>query len=68
MAAPKRQRRRVFRVSEAAEYDRTADRPDFVSAFNDDGERAVVLDEEAEDTLQGDAFLKEQVPPHHGGH
>lgn len=42
----RRPRRRVTRLSPAGDYDRTADRPDFQSAFRDDGERVVELDTE----------------------
>lgn len=42
----RRPRRRVTRPSPAGDYDRTADRPEFQSAFRDDGERVVELDTE----------------------
>lgn len=73
---PARRRRRVVRTSDAVDYDRTADSPRFNSAFDDDGqlksrvgdgERAVELDEHGDDTPEGDAFWREQIPPHFGG-
>lgn len=81
--AGRRSRRRVTRLSPAEDYDRTADRPDFQSAFRDDGERVVELDTElaAEPGLASGAvsddvatahgksreFYEEQRPPHYGG-
>lgn len=79
----RRPRRRVTRLSPAGDYDRTADRPDFQSAFRDDGERVVELDTElgtepgvepgaAADTAgethgKSREFYEEQRPPHYGG-
>lgn len=78
----RRNRRRVVRLSDAANYDRTADTPDFQSSFDDDGERRVSFDtdpggvtEEVEalhnDGPRGEAavreaFYREQQPPHYG--
>jgi hypothetical protein len=70
-----RKRRRVFKESDSPNYDRTADRPDFVSAFPDDDEaadatRSVELDEEQADSgtpnRASEEFWAEQRPPHHG--
>jgi len=71
-----RKRRRVFKQSTAPDYDRTADCPDFVSAFPDNDESAddtrhVEIDEEQTDAGAPDRddkqFWEEQRPPHHGG-
>ncbi|HJE10972.1 MAG: hypothetical protein Q4F10_08265 [Corynebacterium glutamicum] len=59
-----RQRRRAFRVSDAKDYDRTADSP-LESTTNDDV-REVSLDPEQDDQPTGEEFWKEQQPPHHG--
>lgn len=65
-----------MRRSDAADYDRAADSPRFNSAFDDsgelkprstDGERPVEFDEHADDTPTGEAFWREQIPPHFGG-
>ena len=71
-----RKRRRVFKESDSPNYDRTADRPDFVSAFPaeeeaGDATRSVDFDEEQADAgapdRSSEEFWKEQQPPHHGG-
>ena len=73
---PRRQRRRVFRQSDAQEYDRSADRPvgqDLASGEGADAQRIVTLDDAA---AEGDGaqaverdedFYRENQPPHHGG-
>ncbi|WP_293768518.1 hypothetical protein [uncultured Corynebacterium sp.] len=73
MTAP-RKRRRAQRLSDAVDYDRTADRPPFQSAFGDDGERIVQLDPDGAEgeadeggSGTGEQFYREQQPPHYGG-
>ncbi|MFH0412339.1 hypothetical protein ACG98H_09645 [Corynebacterium sp. L4756] len=70
-----RKRRRVFRQSDSPDYDRTADKPDFISAFPDDEDaadatRSVELDDGLPDTgtedRSSEEFWKQQRPPHHG--
>ncbi|WP_290225427.1 hypothetical protein [Corynebacterium confusum] len=69
----RRKRRRAVRPSDCPDYDRTADRAPFVSAFDSadsagsaDAERAVeVNDGPADDGLRGEAFYREQIPPHY---
>lgn len=66
-------RRRVVRRAES-DYDRTADRPDFVSAFDEtwdesgsDATREVALDEEQPvEQPHNEQFYREQTPPHYG--
>ncbi|HCG2961466.1 TPA: hypothetical protein NJT28_000066 [Corynebacterium striatum] len=66
-------RRRVVRRAES-DYDRTADRPDFVSAFYEtwdesgsDATREVALDEEQPvEQPHNEQFYREQIPPHYG--
>ncbi|MDO5033040.1 hypothetical protein [Corynebacterium sp.] len=72
MATP-RKRRRAVRISDAPDYDRTADRPEFVSAFGpeesqggQDSSRNVELDEFSAEEPTGEAFYREQMPPHYG--
>lgn len=67
-----RKRRRVFKESDSPNYDRTADRPDFVSAFPDkdeaaDATRSVELDEEQADSGTPDRLQKNsgQSSVHH---
>ncbi len=63
----RRKRRRAVRPSEAKDYDRTADRPPFQSAFDSEGRRTVVLEEDAaEEPATGLEFYIEQMPPHYG--
>lgn len=71
-----RKRRRVFKESASPNYDRTADRSDFFSAFpneaeSDDATRSVELDDVQTDAAilerASEEFWKEQRPPHHGG-
>ncbi|MCQ9333377.1 hypothetical protein NQ042_04585 [Corynebacterium phoceense] len=67
--AQSRKRRRATRLSDAPNYDRTADRPPFQSAFGPDGERAVPVDDEAAaagEELTGEEFYRAQQPPHYG--
>lgn len=71
MTQPPRKRRRATRLSDAPpNYDRTADRPPFQSAFGPDGERAVPVDDEAAaaggEELTGEEFYRAQQPPHYG--
>lgn len=75
----RRKRRRAVRPSDCPDYDRTADRAPFVSAFDAfdafdsadsagsaDAERAVeVNDGPVDDGLRGEAFYREQIPPHY---
>lgn len=61
----RRVRRRARRVSDA-DYDRTADAP-VTEASGADADRAVQLDEDADDQLAGIDFYKAERPPHHGG-
>ncbi|HCG47366.1 MAG: hypothetical protein L0L83_03675 [Corynebacterium flavescens] len=64
-------RRRVFRRSDAPDYDRSADSPRErpAGAVSSDAQRsAPVDDEQALDAgeLRGEEFYREQMPPHHG--
>lgn len=60
-------KRRAFKPSRTPDYDRKADRPDFVSAFDADGERVVPVDDDVSDEpANAEEFYREQVPPHHG--
>lgn len=61
-------KRRAFKPSRTPDYDRKADRPDFVSAFDADGERVVPVDDDAvtDEPANAEEFYREQVPPHHG--
>ncbi|MDO5512682.1 hypothetical protein [Corynebacterium sp.] len=63
----RRSRRRVVRKSDAADIDRNADRPDslFGNVRAADGEREVILDPEAEESLSAEEFWREQRPPHY---
>lgn len=60
----RRARRRVRRLSDA-DYDRTADTPTAEAAAGD-ADRAVQLDDDAEEQLTGIEFYEAQRPPHHG--
>lgn len=71
-----RKRRRVFKQSASVNYDRTADRSDFISAFPSETEAADATRSVEFDDAQADSgaldrtteeFWKEQRPPHHGG-
>ncbi|WP_083313207.1 hypothetical protein [Corynebacterium sp. HMSC076D02] len=72
MSEPRKRRRAVRRS--AVDYDRTADQPDFVSAFDNSGResggdahRVVQLDEDAPAEQKHDeTFYREQMPPHYG--
>lgn len=64
-----RHRRRVFRPSAAPDYDRSIDSARHLFAGDskdNDAEREVILDPEAEDDVGGDKFWEEQRPPHYG--
>ncbi|MEH0146909.1 hypothetical protein V6D40_04425 [Corynebacterium sp. Q4381] len=61
----RRVRRRVRRVSDA-DYDRTADAPVTAEA-GADADRAVQIDEDADEQLAGIEFYEAERPPHHGG-
>lgn len=65
---PRGKRRRVVRLSDAEDMDRSMDRPDhgFANEKPADEQREVLLDPESEDSLSGDEFWREQRPPHHG--
>ena len=70
-------RRRVFRQSDAADYDRSADQPGGGAAAGADEERIVAVDdvdaspgaepEEGESAQRGEQFYRENQPPHYGG-
>lgn len=73
---PRRQRRRVFRQSDASEYDRSADSPvgqDLASGEGADAQRIVTIDDAAAESdgaqaaERGEEFYRENQPPHHGG-
>ncbi|MER0092432.1 hypothetical protein [Corynebacterium sp. KPL2838] len=73
---PRRQRRRVFRRSDAPEYDRSADRPveqELASGEGTDAQRIVTLEDAAAEgdlaqaAERGEEFYRENQPPHHGG-
>lgn len=61
-----KRRRRAQRKS-GSEYDRSADTFVPVRHLGEDGERAVVFEEDAEPLLTGREFYDYQRPPHHGG-
>lgn len=70
--SPKKQRRRAKRLSDAVDYDRTADRNPPVDAHADE-DRMVIFDSElvTDDELIDDPRLtaddyREQRPPHYG--
>lgn len=69
--AQKKKRRRITRLSDAVDYDRTADRDSGPSLIDHD--RMVILDSELfDDDVDADAashsldYYKEQQPPHYG--
>ncbi|MER0071076.1 hypothetical protein ABRP93_08170 [Corynebacterium sp. KPL2850] len=73
---PRRQRRRVFRQSDASEYDRSADSPvgqDLASGEGADAQRIVTIDDAAAEgdgaqaAERGEEFYRENQPPHYGG-
>ncbi|QPK79799.1 hypothetical protein G7Y31_03630 [Corynebacterium lizhenjunii] len=65
---PRSARRRAVRKSDAVDYDRSADRPEFHSAFDTDGNRLISLDRvsDEEPASHDAAFYEEQRPPHYG--
>ena len=67
-------RRRVFRQSEAADYDRSADKPGTSAAHGVDEDRIVNVDDaesataaEGESGQRDEQFYRENQPPHYGG-
>ena len=66
-------RRRVFRQSAAADYDRSADKPGAPAAHGSDEERIVTVDDgdsaaaEGESGQRDEQFYRENQPPHYGG-
>lgn len=73
---PRRQRRRVFRQSDAPEYDRSADSPEGLELARGEGtdaQRIVTLDDAAVEGYgaqvaeRDEDFYRENQPPHHGG-
>lgn len=73
---PRRQRRRVFRQSDAPKYDRSADRPvgqELARGEGTDAQRIVTLDDaavegyDAQVSERDEDFYRENQPPHHGG-
>ncbi|MDV2428746.1 hypothetical protein RAE06_07545 [Corynebacterium tuberculostearicum] len=69
----RRNRRRVFRQSAAADYDRSADKPGSPAAHGADEERIVTVDDgdsaaaEGESGQRDEQFYRENQPPHYGG-
>lgn len=69
----RRNRRRVFRQSDAAGYDRSADKPGVPAAHGADEERIVTVDDadsvaaEGESGQRDEQFYRENQPPHYGG-
>ncbi|MDK8692731.1 hypothetical protein [Corynebacterium sp. MSK158] len=69
----RRNRRRVFRQSAAADYDRSADKPGGPAAHGVDEERIVTVDDadsvavEGESGQRDEQFYRENQPPHYGG-
>ena len=69
----RRNRRRVFRQSDAAGYDRSADKPGAPAAHGVDEERIVTVDDgdsaaaEGESGQRDEQFYRENQPPHYGG-
>ena len=69
----RRNRRRVFRQSAAAYYDRSADKPGAPAAHGADEERIVTFDDgdsaaaEGESGQRDEQFYRENQPPHYGG-
>lgn len=68
----RRNRRRVFRQSDAAGYDRSADTPGAPAAHGADEERIVTVDDadsaaaEGESGQRDEQFYRENQPPHYG--
>lgn len=69
----RRNRRRVFRQSDAAGYDRSADKPGAPASHGADEERIVTVDDadsaatEGESGQRDEQFYRENQPPHYGG-
>lgn len=68
----RRNRRRVFRQSDAAGYDRSADKPGVPASHGVDEERIVTVDDgdpaaEGESGQRDEQFYRENQPPHYGG-
>ncbi|WP_297846809.1 hypothetical protein [uncultured Corynebacterium sp.] len=69
----RRNRRRVFRQSDAAGYDRSADKPGAPASHGVDEERIVTVDDadsaaaEGESGQRDEQFYRENQPPHYGG-
>ena len=69
----RRNRRRVFRQSAAADYDRSADKPGAPAAHGADEERIVTVDDGDSAAAEGESgqldeqFYRENQPPHYGG-
>ena len=69
----RRNRRRVFRQSDAAGYDRSADKPGAPASHGVDEERIVTVDDadsvaaEGESGQRDEQFYRENHPPHYGG-
>ena len=69
----RRNRRRVFRQSDAAGYDRSADKPGAPASHGVDEERIVTVDDadsvaaEGESGQRDEQFYREDQPPHYGG-
>ena len=62
----RRNRRRVFRQSAAADYDRSADKPGAPAAHGADEERIVTVDD-GDSGQRDEQFYRENQPPHYGG-
>ncbi|MEK0145679.1 hypothetical protein [Corynebacterium yonathiae] len=67
-------RRRAFRQSDAADYDRSADQPGVSVTHGSDEERIVTVDDagsaaeaESESGQRDEQFYRENRPPHYGG-
>ena len=69
----RRNRRRVFRQSDAAGYDRSADKPGAPASHGVDEERIVTVDDadsaaaEGESGQRDEQFYRENQAPHYGG-
>ena len=69
----RRNRRRVFRQSDAAGYDRSADKHGEPASHGVDEERIVTVDDadsvaaEGESGQRDEQFYRENQPPHYGG-
>ena len=70
----RKNRRRVFRQSEAVDYDRSADKPGASAAHGVDEDRIVNVDDaesataaEGESGQRDEKFYRDNQPPHYGG-